>query len=535
MKAFSFLSLEAVKRGNLSEIKALLEPKDSHSVIWDNGNTPLLQAAACGHLEVVRWLLQEGHSYLDEKDSMGLTALLHAASCGHLEVLKWLLTEAGSQATEKDHFGYTVLLWAACRGYLEVVQWLLRKEGQNHPISQITEENNDGKTALLIAANGGYLDMLQWLLAHGGSKITERNQEGRTALLLAAQKGYLPVVQWLVEKGGSRLLEKDQENKTALLLAAQAGYLEVVQWLLGKNASQISQKDKTAKTALLLAAQKGHAEMVQWLLEKGGSRLDERDHAGETVFSWMTQDNSLGTLRWVLGGDKSDWAALRHEARPEWEEPDSQRVELEQKIPKQALFPFKQKAAALTLEPVVTPMPAAALRTSAAQSQFSQKDPLGADFPCLQEDKDKISSSGLTALSSLDQARADYQAARDRLKAGDTAQALVLFARAAEAGYPRAQGQLGAHYLKTDKTLARDWFEKAAAGGHAPSQINLGLLYVKGDGVPKDIPRALDYLKQAMSQKEDLDAQQKAAVHYAKYAGRCQPKENLHSPSQSTI
>jgi ankyrin repeat protein len=54
------------------------------------GSTPLYQAAATGHFDVVQLLLQSGAS-IDKTDVYGMTPLYAAAQRGHLQVVELLL------------------------------------------------------------------------------------------------------------------------------------------------------------------------------------------------------------------------------------------------------------------------------------------------------------------------------------------------------------------------------------------------------------------------------------------------------------
>lgn len=53
---------------------------------------------------------------------------------------------------------------------------------------------------------------------------------------------------------------------------------------------------------------------------------------------------------------------------------------------------------------------------------------------------------------------------------------------------------------KADKAKAAEWYLKAARKGHAQAQNNLGLLYEKGEGVPRDIDQALKWLESSALQ-----------------------------------
>ena len=105
---------------------------------------------------------------------------------------------------------------------------------------------------------------------------------------------------------------------------------------------------------------------------------------------------------------------------------------------------------------------------------------------------------------------------RDELKAGNTAAAFLVFRRAAEAGNPPAQLELGGFYdpltqparggFTPEGVRAADWYERAALAGLAEAQRKLGLLLAKGGaGLAPDPGKARSWLQQAAAQN-DADA-----------------------------
>jgi TPR repeat protein len=81
----------------------------------------------------------------------------------------------------------------------------------------------------------------------------------------------------------------------------------------------------------------------------------------------------------------------------------------------------------------------------------------------------------------------------------------------AEAGDAEAQISLGLMYAKGEgvpKDKAVEWFQKAAAQGHADTQFSLGMMYRDGDGagVPKDAAKAVVWFQKAATQG-DAEAQ----------------------------
>ena len=97
----------------------------------------------------------------------------------------------------------------------------------------------------------------------------------------------------------------------------------------------------------------------------------------------------------------------------------------------------------------------------------------------------------------------------------------------ARAGDPAAQNGLGVmyytgeaisktqsgHVLNNDPELAAGWFSRAAEQGYADAQFNLGLMYVNGEGVEKDVVQAVELFKKAAEQGH-VDAQNNLGAMY---------------------
>ena len=83
----------------------------------------------------------------------------------------------------------------------------------------------------------------------------------------------------------------------------------------------------------------------------------------------------------------------------------------------------------------------------------------------------------------------------------DDQQAELWFRRAADTGYDFAQYALGKLLQSKNRTVeAVSWYEKAAAQGIAWAAYRLGKLYLQGEHVPKDVPKAVAYLTESAEQ-----------------------------------
>ena len=89
------------------------------------------------------------------------------------------------------------------------------------------------------------------------------------------------------------------------------------------------------------------------------------------------------------------------------------------------------------------------------------------------------------------------------LERGAKAEGLKLIQRAADSGSAEGQHRLALAFASGDAGVPRnparaiELFEKAAAQGHRRAQLNLGLIYLRGQGVPRDLIQARAWLEQA--------------------------------------
>ncbi|CAM9807490.1 unnamed protein product, partial [Ectocarpus sp. 13 AM-2016] len=220
------------------ESHPLLPAKDEEDV-GREGDGPLLDdlkfshraadwAAAQGHLEVVRWLL--------ENRDEGCTESAVDGACwnGHEATVRWLVCGRKQAGSER------ALDYAASTGRIELVKWLSRRPGSTCTLAAM-----DG------AAGGGYLDVVRWLAGN--------RQEGcsQAAFEMAASKGHLDVIkrlQWLDEAGLLRC------SSTGLDSAAGGGHLSVLEWMLDHKAHH-----RCSSNAYGLAASRGHLDVCEWL------------------------------------------------------------------------------------------------------------------------------------------------------------------------------------------------------------------------------------------------------------------------------
>ncbi len=102
-------------------------------------------------------------------------------------------------------------------------------------------------------------------------------------------------------------------------------------------------------------------------------------------------------------------------------------------------------------------------------------------------------------------ARADFQEGYAAYQRGDYATALEEWLPLARQGDASAQLNLGLMYdagrgVPRDYAESASWYTKAAEQGDANSQFNLGLKYDLGQGVPQDYAEAVKWYRMAAEQ-----------------------------------
>ena len=258
--------LHAAARGDVQHVIELLEkPHDPNAADRIRHVTPLFDAAASGHLEVVRCLLDAGADK-EKADNDGATPLHIAAWWGHQAVAQCLL--------DADNAGESALHLAAVQGHPTVVQCLLDAGADKE------KADNAGRSPLHLAAFMDRQAVAQCLLDACVDKEKAENA-GRSPSHIASLQGHLAVVQCLLDAGADK--EKaDNGARTPLHLAALMDRQAVVQCLLDEGADK-EKADKNGTTALFFAAFRGHLAVVHKASCKPGvpERISKGKHPSQ--------------------------------------------------------------------------------------------------------------------------------------------------------------------------------------------------------------------------------------------------------------
>ena len=251
----------AVISGNLELFKYLIGIKCNPE--WQGAYEKRALHIACerGHLEIIKYALEELHCDCSCMDDAGYTPLHYTALCdGNLDLIEYMLTKCDPYMP--GYAGRTLLHNACETGMLAIVKYLMEEKSLN-----VYYNDDEGNTAIHAAAENGKLDIMKYL-AERNVNLECRGYLGRTPLHNACMKGHLNVVKFLIEEKACDLHCKDDGGCLLIHVAAGCGMLDVVKYLAEEHTFDLFSMNNQKNTAIHCAAQSGSTELLRYLIAK---------------------------------------------------------------------------------------------------------------------------------------------------------------------------------------------------------------------------------------------------------------------------
>jgi len=305
-----------------------------------------------GYLEGLKQAIANGYDPKVELDRNGASVLLWAAGCGHLQIVRFLVETCGCDANQKQSgkrsfAGRTTLHWAARNGHLDVVQYLVDVVKVNLDASTV-----DGTTAFCWACWQGHFSILRFLHDRG-CDVHRLNSFGCNAMLWCAQGSgncSLEIMQWLHEIVGVALYLVNSNNHGVLHKAAQRGNEDVCKWFVSSTLCATTGISQQTMLSLIgpdsdiccpsdLAGMAGHQDLAEWIANQ------EENIVKQTIGSLIQKDDMMfqqhhGLPTWLQNGmDKFPSTTCNIHAERVWESQGGVRrmsslIVAEQNIPK---------------------------------------------------------------------------------------------------------------------------------------------------------------------------------------------------------
>ena len=165
----------ACTNGNGAMVELLLKAGADPNLALPGGETPLMTAARAGKLGPVKSLVIRGATVDSRDERRGQTALMWAAAEGHAEIVKELI-EAGADFRLRLASGFTPLLFAVREGRIDVVRVLLKAGAdvnETVPAEPGRRRGYGGRlppaggSALLLAVTNAHYELAAQLLEAG--------------------------------------------------------------------------------------------------------------------------------------------------------------------------------------------------------------------------------------------------------------------------------------------------------------------------------------------------------------------------------
>ena len=219
--------IEAVKRHDVSGVRALLAQGADPTIADADGSTALHWAAQRNNLEVVELLLASKANPV-ARTRYNVTPLYLASLNGHVAIMERLL-DAGADPNGVALEGQTMLMTAALSGRAEAVRLLIVRGARVD-----ATEPYRGQTALMWAAAEGHTAAAE-VLIEAGASVSAKSPGGFTPLLFAVRNAHIGTATLLLEHGAD-VNDTAPDGSTALSMATVNAYFELASVLLDRGA-----------------------------------------------------------------------------------------------------------------------------------------------------------------------------------------------------------------------------------------------------------------------------------------------------------
>ncbi|CAB3387198.1 Hypothetical predicted protein [Cloeon dipterum] len=284
---------DSCRGGFIKCVKVLFK----HGVREIRDGSPLTVSAEFGHLELVKFLLEDtirGRAELEEE----WRAYKCALDNGFTDVAKCLLEMCPDLKSLKIQSAESPLHLAAKREYWELCHWIVNEAGAN--VNTLIPSGDLKDWSEVENKYSDFFLMLQ-------NEVNSKDDRGKTAIHCAAEYGISELVQKLIDSGAN-VQEKDNSGWNSFHFACKNprdNSNEVIQLLLSTDNQLVEEKTGSDQTGLHIFLQNLDRykskidEVVYFLIEKAGVDTKVVDKEGRTALC-IALDRNLSCVKYLL-------------------------------------------------------------------------------------------------------------------------------------------------------------------------------------------------------------------------------------------
>ena len=238
--------------------------------------TPAHIAAAFGHLQVFRELIEQGGVEHNSANKDGNTPMHCACMRGHLVIVQYLMEVHNVSAIEKNNANVTPVQMVASGGFVHVLKYLIELSPQQVPAH--FKDSVHGASLLHWACLNDSTDTLEYLLYDQHLPVENRaTSDESSCILWASYGGSLKVVQFLIEQANADPKVKTNTGMTCLHMATASGSVEKTFYLCEVVRLSVTEKNNdhkspfdlaTGKCAIFLNERKARGFLVGSVVDK---------------------------------------------------------------------------------------------------------------------------------------------------------------------------------------------------------------------------------------------------------------------------
>uniref|UniRef100_A0A1X7TR60 Uncharacterized protein n=1 Tax=Amphimedon queenslandica TaxID=400682 RepID=A0A1X7TR60_AMPQE len=290
----------ACLKGRQELVQYIIEhiPSSLDLPVTGYGHTPFLTAVCFNQLDVIKYLISKKCN-LSATDDEGYGAVHISVEEGHLNVLKYLIDNNYCNPNATDRQDRTPLHVAVAADKFELLEYLIKSSLLNNV------QDKDGDTPLHFACRRGKQKMVSLLTSSANINILITNKKGQTPLHLAVASGHKDTAEALLFSvtGSSThhdlLTATDNEGSTVFHTACSNGHIDVFCYLCHVYPEGVKSLDANKRSLLHISCERNWMDMVKELVEKYGLLPESQDKDGITCLHLLAKEGNIKIFQYL--------------------------------------------------------------------------------------------------------------------------------------------------------------------------------------------------------------------------------------------